>query len=159
MPRESAGLLLVRRTSTGPQVLLAHPGGPYWRNRDEGAWTVPKGEPEPGEEPLDAARREFREETGLEPPDGDPVALEPIRQKGGKRVRTWAILVGEDFDVAAFDPGNFELEWPPRSGERQAFPEIERLEWCDLATARRRINPAQVALLDEVAAKFESDGD
>ena len=173
MPRESVGLLLFRRTGRGLEVLLAHPGGPFWRNRDEGAWTIPKGELEPNEDPLDAARREFREETGLEPPDAGagagadagavadatPRALEPVRQRGGKLVRAWAIDVGDDFDASAFKPGTFEMEWPPRSGERRSFPEIDRLEWCGLAEARRRINPAQVALLDEVAAAFGHAGD
>ena len=151
MPRRSAGLLLYRRTREGDvEVLLAHPGGPAWANRDLGAWTVPKGEFDAGEEEgLAVARREFEEETGHPPPDGAAIELGEIRQKAGKRVIGFA-LEG-DFEPADILPGTFELEWPPRSGRRQAFPEVDRVAWFDLATAAAKIVRGQVALLERLA--------
>jgi predicted NUDIX family NTP pyrophosphohydrolase len=146
--KKSAGLLMYRRAPGGVlEVLLAHPGGPFWLNRDEGAWTLPKGEYEEPEEPLDAARREFAEETGLEP--SPPfVPLGEVRQKSGKRIRAWAF-------EGAFDPSQlrcntFEIEWPPRSGRMQKFPEIDRVEWFTAQEARRKINEAQATLLDRL---------
>ena len=145
--KASAGILLYRRRARGPEVLLAHPGGPYWVKRDLGAWTIPKGEIDAGEDPLAAARREFAEETGAAAA-GAALPLTPIRQKGGKLVHAWA--VEGDCDADAIRSINFEMEWPPRSGRMAEFPEIDRAAWFDLDTAREKILPAQVPLLEEL---------
>jgi predicted NUDIX family NTP pyrophosphohydrolase len=150
MPRTSAGLLLHRFRDGVLEVLLAHPGGPLFASRDAGAWSVPKGEVEPGEEPLSVARREFEEETGS-PPPGIGTGYRPlgdVRQKSGKLVTAWAIE--GDLDTATATSNTFEMEWPPRSGRRTAFPEVDRVEWFELDEARRRINPAQAAFLDRL---------
>jgi predicted NUDIX family NTP pyrophosphohydrolase len=123
-------------------------GGPLWARREARAWSIVKGEYEEGEEPLAAARREFREETGAEPPDGPAVELGEVHQSGGKRVIAWAIE--GDFDPAALRPGTFTMQWPPRSGRVQEFPEIDRVEWCDPASARELLVAGQVALLDRL---------
>jgi predicted NUDIX family NTP pyrophosphohydrolase len=149
--KTSAGLLLFRTRAEGLEVLLAHMGGPYWARKDEGAWTIPKGELEEGEEALAAARREFAEELGHAPPEGPLVELGEIRQKAGKRVLAFA--VEGDFDPATLSPGTFELEWPPRSGRHQEFPEVDRVAWFDLATARAKIVQGQVALLDRLVER------
>lgn len=147
--KKSAGLLMYRRSADGAlEVLLAHPGGPFWRNKDEGAWTLPKGEYDAPEEPLAAARREFEEETGCSPrppflPLGDAV------QKSGKHIRAWAFEC--DFDPAQLRCNTFEMEWPPRSGLRQSFPEVDRVEWLGVAQARVKINPGQVVLLERLS--------
>jgi predicted NUDIX family NTP pyrophosphohydrolase len=146
----SAGILLHRRRGQRLEVLLVHPGGPFWAQRDEGAWSIPKGEHSSEEDPLLAARREFEEELGVAPPDGPAQDLGEIRQKGGKRVRAWA-LAGE-FDPEAIVSNTFELEWPPRSGRRIEVPEVDRAEWFALDEARRRINQAQAELLDRLAS-------
>ena len=145
MAQESAGVLLYRRRPGGLEVLLAHPGGPYWRTRDEGAWTIPKGGLAAGETAEAAARREFEEELGL-PLDLPLVPLPRVRQRGGKWVIAFA---GEgDFDVTALRSNLFSVEWPPRSGRRMEFPEVDRAAWLDLGEARRRILPGQAPLLD-----------
>ena len=149
MPASSAGILLYRRRGDRLEVLLVHPGGPFWARRDQGAWSVPKGEYAAGEDPLDAARREFAEELGVEPPDGPAEDLDEVRQKGGKRVHAWA-LEG-DLDAAAIESNTFELEWPPRSGRMIDVPEVDRAEWFALERAREKINPAQAELLDRLA--------
>jgi predicted NUDIX family NTP pyrophosphohydrolase len=131
-------------------VLLVHPGGPFWAKRDAGAWSIPKGEYEPGEDPLMAARREFAEELGSEPPAGEPIELGEIRQKSGKVVQAWA-LAG-DLDAERIQSNTCEIEWPPRSGRIIEIPEVDRAEWMTLEAARERINPAQVELLDRLAA-------
>ena len=128
-------------------MLLVHPGGPFWRRKDLGAWTVPKGEPGPGEDPFDAARREFGEETGYEP-DGPFLPLVPVRQAGGKVISAWAFH--GDWDPAGLCSNRVTVEFPKGSGRFHTFPEVDRAEWFELAEARRRINPAQVALLDEL---------
>jgi predicted NUDIX family NTP pyrophosphohydrolase len=148
MAAESAGIVLHRGTPGALEVLLVHPGGPLWARRDAGAWSIPKGEYEPGEDPLAAARREFEEELGAPPPDDEAFDLGEIRQKSGKRVRAWAI--GGDLDPSTIQSNMFELEWPPRSGRRQRFPEVDRAQWFTLAQAREKINPAQAALLDRL---------
>ena len=133
------------------EVLLVHPGGPVWARRDAGAWSIPKGEYVDGEEPLAAARREFAEELGRPAPEAgaeDLIDLGEIRQKSGKRVRAWA-LAG-DLDVTEIHSNTFEMEWPPRSGRRQAFPEVDRAQWFGLAAARQKINVAQADLLDRL---------
>jgi len=146
--RPSAGILLYCRRAPGLQVLLVHPGGPAWAKRDLGAWSIPKGEYEPDEDPLHAARREFAEELGVAAPDGPVEDLGEIRQRSGKRVRAWA-LEGE-FDVDAVSSNTFEFEWPPRSGKMIEIPEIDRAEWFGLSAAREKINVGQVPLIDRL---------
>jgi predicted NUDIX family NTP pyrophosphohydrolase len=151
MPRRSAGLLLYRRTTGGRvEVLLAHPGGPMWAKRDEGAWSVPKGEIESHEEadPYAVARREFEEETGHRPPDGEPVDLGEVRQKSGKMVVAFA-LEG-DLDAATARSNTFPLQWPPSSGRWITIPEVDRVEWFAPDDARRRINEAQWPLVERL---------
>ncbi|MEU6258040.1 NUDIX domain-containing protein [Streptomyces sp. NPDC047043] len=148
--KRSAGLLLFRHTDDGLEVLLGHMGGPFFAKRDAGAWTVPKGEYEPEEETAwDAARREFQEELGLEPPDGEAAELGEVRQTNGKTVTAWAIE--SDLDPATIAPGTFRMEWPPRSGQLQEFPELDRVEWFALDRAREVIVKAQAAFLDRLA--------
>jgi predicted NUDIX family NTP pyrophosphohydrolase len=147
--RTSAGIVLYRpRVGGGLDVLLVHPGGPFWARRDLGAWSIPKGEYEPEEAPLAAARREFAEELGVAAPEGPIEDLGEVRQKSGKLVRAWA-LAG-DVDVSRLRSNTFTLEWPPRSGAMQEFPEVDRAEWFELAVAREKITPAQVPLLDRL---------
>jgi len=146
MPKTSAGLLLYRVTPGGElEVLLVHPGGPLFARKDLGIWTVPKGEIDKGEDLLAAAHRELAEETGFTAP-GQAIALGRVTQKSGKIVYAWAVR--GDADVSRLRSNNFELEWPRKSGRVQEFPEVDRAEWFDLAEARRRINPAQVAFID-----------
>lgn len=147
--RRSAGILMFRPAAIGVEVLLVHPGGPMWARRDAGAWSIPKGEFQPGEEPLAAAQREFEEELGSPVPAGRFHELGEVRQRSGKIVHAWA-LAG-DIDAEACHSNTFMLEWPPRSGRFQEVPEVDRAQWFDLAEARIRINPAQVALLDRLA--------
>jgi predicted NUDIX family NTP pyrophosphohydrolase len=147
MAKRSAGILMYRRREGKLQVFLGHPGGPFWAKKDAGAWSIPKGEIDEGEDPLAAAKREFAEETGLRP-DGELVALAPIRQKGGKVVLAWAIE--GDCDARAIKSNVFSMEWPPKSGKMAEFPEIDRAEWFSLDEARRRINPGQLPLIDEL---------
>jgi predicted NUDIX family NTP pyrophosphohydrolase len=149
MSKMAAGLLLFRRTPAGLEVLLVHPGGPFWARKDLGAWSLPKGEVAPGEDALCAARREFCEETGLQP-SGMPFPLGHVKQPGGKVVRAWA-LEG-DFDPSSLKSNTFVMEWPKGSGQMREFPEVDRVAWFDLAEARRRILAAQVPLLDVLAA-------
>jgi predicted NUDIX family NTP pyrophosphohydrolase len=147
--RRSAGLLLYRRRPDGDlEVLLAHPGGPIWAKRDEGAWTVPKGEFHEGESAWDVARREFEEEVGHPAPDGDPIEVGEIRQKGGKLVEAWA-LEG-DLDPATAHSNTFALEWPPRSGTWITIPEIDRVEWFAPDEARRRLKDTQIPFVDRL---------
>jgi predicted NUDIX family NTP pyrophosphohydrolase len=144
----SAGIMLYRRSDDRLEVLLVHPGGPFWARRDLGAWSIPKGEYE-HEEALSAARREFAEELGAAPPDGPLEDLGEVRQKGGKLVHAWA-LEG-DLDTGAVSSNTFELEWPPRSGRKIEVPEVDRAEWFGLEDAAEKINPAQAELLDRLA--------
>ncbi|MFJ9750382.1 NUDIX domain-containing protein [Streptomyces chartreusis] len=147
--RRSVGLLLFRRTDAGLEVLLGHMGGPFFARRDAGAWTVPKGEYEPDEPAWDAARREFQEELGLPPPDGEALPLGEVRQTGGKIVTVWAIEA--DLDPATVVPGTFRMEWPPRSGHTQEFPELDRVRWLPVDRAREVVVKAQAAFLDRLA--------
>ena len=148
MSKTSAGLLVFRRRNGVLEVLLVHPGGPFWRNRDLEAWSIPKGEYEVGEEPETAALREFAEELGCRPPRGVVLPLGEVVQKGGKRVVAFA--VEGDLDVSAVESNMFELEWPPRSGRQQNFPEVDRADWFPLAVAREKIVPGQRPLLDRL---------
>jgi len=148
MPKRSAGILLHRRG----EVLLVHPGGPFWAKRDDGAWSIPKGEYEDGEDPQAAARREFEEELGSAlPDDAELRPLGEVKQKNGKVVVCWA--AEGDLDATAAHSNTFEMEWPPRSGRRQAFPEIDRAEWFPLARARDKLVPAQAAFVDRLEAE------
>jgi predicted NUDIX family NTP pyrophosphohydrolase len=149
MIRRSAGILLYRRNGGELEVLLAHPGGPFWQKRDAGAWTIPKGEFDAGEEPEAAARREFREELGIDA-TGTLQPLGEIVQKGGKHVVAFA-LEG-NFDTATLRSDTFEIEWPPRSGRLRAFPEVDRVEWMTLRAAREKILPSQAVLLERLEA-------
>jgi predicted NUDIX family NTP pyrophosphohydrolase len=144
----SAGILMYRRVGSQLEVLLVHPGGPYWRHKDEGAWSIPKGEMDADEDAQDAARREFTEETGIALP-GPLEPLGEIRQRGGKRVLAFA--VAGDIDAHAIKSNSFEIEWPPKTGKMQAFPEIDRAEWFELPTARAKILESQRPLLDRLA--------
>jgi predicted NUDIX family NTP pyrophosphohydrolase len=148
MPRVSAGLLMYRVRHGRLEVLLVHPGGPFFEKKDDGAWTVPKGEIEPNEDLLTAAQREFEEETGFKP--APPFfALPPITQKGGKVVQAWAFA--GDADPSQLRSNTFKLEWPPRSGQMQEFPEMDRAGWFDLGEAKRKIKAAQIPLLEELS--------
>ena len=148
MAKQSAGILLHRRRNGATEVLLVHPGGPLWSKRDDGAWSIPKGESEPGESAEAVALREFREEVGCDVP-GELKPLAPVRQPGGKRVLAFA--VAGDCDADKVRSNTFTMEWPPRSGRRQEFPEVDRAGWFGLAEARRKIMPGQAPLLDELA--------
>jgi predicted NUDIX family NTP pyrophosphohydrolase len=144
MTRRSAGLLAWRRGPDGPEVFLVHPGGPFWKNKDDGAWSIPKGEIDPDEDLLVAAQREFAEETGL--PIGGPFTpLAPVRIASGKVIEAWAIE--HDLDASAIRSNSFEIEWPPRSGKRQAFPEVDRAAWFRAADALAKINKGQAPLV------------
>lgn len=145
--KSSAGILLYRRGSSGLEVFLVHPGGPFWAKKDLGAWSLPKGEIEEGEEPLAAARREFVEETGFAV-EGDFRPLRPLKQKSGKTIVAWA--VEGDCDPAELRSSMFSMEWPPRSGRRQEFPEADRGAWFPLEEARQRIVAGQAPFLDEL---------
>ena len=147
--KRSAGLLLFHPGDDGLEVLLGHMGGPFFARRDAGAWTVIKGEYEPDEPAWEAARREFQEEVGLPPPDGEAIDLGEVRQTNGKIVTVWAIRA--DLDPAAITPGTFRMEWPPQSGRLQEFPELDRVAWFDLDRARSVIVKAQAAFLDRLA--------
>ncbi len=148
MPKRSAGILPFRKSKNELEVLLVHPGGPFWRNRDEGAWSLAKGEYDETEAPSAAARREFKEETGWDVTE-DMQALGEIRQAGGKYLVAFTIEAA--FDPEGFVSNSFDLEWPPRSGRFQSFPEIDRVAWFSLAEARRKILPSQEPLLDRLA--------
>jgi predicted NUDIX family NTP pyrophosphohydrolase len=157
MARRSAGILLFRRGASGVEVLLVHPGGPFWARRDAGAWSIPKGEHDPDDvDPRACALREFEEETGTAPDPAELVELGEVRQKAGKVVAAWA-LEG-DLDADAIRSNTFEMEWPPRSGRRQAFPEVDRAGWFEAAEAREKLVPAQAAFVDRLFAHLGETG-
>ena len=151
MRKASAGLLLYRNAAGGLEVLLVHPGGPYWARKDIGAWSIPKGEIEPGEEALAAARREFEEETGASV-EGTFLSLPSVKLRSGKVVHAWAIEA--DFDAAGLRSNLFSMEWPPKSGEQREFPEADRAEWLSIDAARVKIHPGQAPLLDHLLARL-----
>lgn len=153
--KQAAGLLLFRRALGALEVLLVHPGGPLWARKDDGAWSIPKGEVEPDEDALAAARREVEEETGARP-SGTFIALSPVRQTGGKIVHVWAIE--SDFDPASLKSNLFEMEWPPKSGNRRSFPEVDRAAWFDLETAGRKILPSQAVVLQHLQERLTETG-
>jgi predicted NUDIX family NTP pyrophosphohydrolase len=149
--KASAGILLFRRAPSGIEVFLVHPGGPFWAKRDSGAWSVPKGEIAAHEDALEAAKREFHEETGARV-DGEFIELAPVRQPNGKVVRAWAIE--GDIDAAAIASNTFAIEWPPKSGETRVFPEVDRAGWFPLAKAREKLLPGQIPLLDQLIRRI-----
>jgi predicted NUDIX family NTP pyrophosphohydrolase len=149
----SAGILLHRQGIDGPEVLLVHPGGPFWARKDAGAWSIPKGEVDEGEDPRACALREFAEETGTQLPDGKLDELGSVKLKSGKQVLAFA--AAGNIDPAAVRSNTFELEWPPRSGRTQSFPEVDRAEWFGLDAARAKLNPAQAELVDRLEALLE----
>jgi predicted NUDIX family NTP pyrophosphohydrolase len=153
MPKRAAGILLYRFIDKTLEVLLAHPGGPLWAKKDLGVWSVPKGEYDDKEIPIDAAHREFQEETGLDVDVEDAIELKPIKQKSGKIVTAFA--VEGDFDVMKLKSNTFSMEWPPKSGRQQTFAEIDRAEWFTLEDAREKIKPEQAALLDELEQRVK----
>ncbi|MEW5881000.1 MAG: NUDIX domain-containing protein [Pseudomonadota bacterium] len=154
MPKQSAGLLLYRESRGAIEVLLVHPGGPFWARKDAGAWSIPKGEFDADEEPLAAARREFEEETG-QVVTGEFIALQPVRQRSGKIVHAWAVRA--DFDPARLRSNTFTMEWPPKSGQSREFPEVDRAAWFPLGEARAKIQPGQRPLLDQLEAMLQRD--
>ena len=155
MPKESSGIMMYRRGDSGIEVFLVHPGGPFWKKKDFGAWSVPKGEHSSEEDSLAAARREFREETGFSV-DGDFLPLAPLRQKSGKVIHAWAVEGACDPD--RIQSNTFEIEWPPKSGVRTAFPEVDRAGWFGITEARRRIHPGQVGFIDELLRQLPGEG-
>jgi predicted NUDIX family NTP pyrophosphohydrolase len=148
--RQSAGILLYRLKNNKPEFFLIHHGGPFWANKEEGAWSIPKGEYTSEEEPLAAAIREFKEETGTEI-SGDFIALTPVRQKAGKMVFAWA--VEGTIDAATISSNSFKMEWPPKSGQWKSFPEVDKAAWFDLENALKMINPAQAGFINELILK------
>lgn len=151
MPKLSAGLLMFRRRYSALEVLLVHPGGPFWKNKDDGGWSIPKGEYPQGDDALEAAQREFREETGFEP-GIDLIALGEIRQPSGKVVSAWAFE--GDCDPAALQSNTFSIEWPPKSGQTREFPEVDRAGWFPIEAARTKILKGQVGFLDRLVSKL-----
>jgi predicted NUDIX family NTP pyrophosphohydrolase len=147
MSKKSAGLLPFRETAVGVEVLLVHPGGPFWAKKDDGSWSIPKGEFADDEEPLRAAKREFEEEMGV-PPSGDLIPLEPLRQPSGKLVFAWAIR--SDFDPSRLKSNMFSMEWPPKSGKQQEFPEVDRAAWFEVEAARLKILRGQAPFIDQL---------
>lgn len=148
--KQSAGLLVYREGPSGLEVLLVHPGGPFWARRDEGSWSIPKGEFLDDEDPFLAAVREFEEETGWRT-DQPGIELEPVKQKGGKKIFAWAIR--GDYDPATLKSNSFAMEWPPKSGRQQEFPEVDRAEWFPVAVARTKLNEGQLPLLLELVGQ------
>jgi predicted NUDIX family NTP pyrophosphohydrolase len=147
----SAGILVFNLTPNDKlMILLVHPGGPFWRNKDVGAWSIPKGEYGEGEDALSAAKREFKEETGNELAEGEFIPLEPVKIKSGKIISAWAIKAEIDFTF--IKSNEFEMEWPPRSGKRQIFPEVDKVEWFSIQDAKIKINTGQVAILDQLVS-------
>jgi predicted NUDIX family NTP pyrophosphohydrolase len=151
MAKKSAGILLYRIKQNQPEVLLVHPGGPFWAKKDLGSWSIPKGEYEEGEDPLDAAKREVEEETGLKV-KGPFIELAPVKQKSGKLVVAWA--AEGDFDPATIKSNEFEMEWPPKSGKRKAFPEVDKAGWFIISEAVEKIVEGQIPLLKEMEQKL-----
>ena len=154
MPKQSAGLLVYRPSGDSVEVLLVHPGGPFWARRDLGAWSIPKGEYEPSDDPLQTALREFEEETGQAPPADGLLDLGSVTQRGGKVIHAWAAR--GDLDPATVRSNTFTMEWPPRSGKRREFPEVDRAAWFDPPTARQKLVSAQAELVDRLLAALSA---
>lgn len=147
MPKTSAGILFYRIQKNKLEVLLVHPGGPFWSRKDDGAWSVPKGEVELNEDLLEAATREVKEELGIEP-EGKPIPMNPLKQKSGKLIHCWALR--QNLDPTKIVSNFFELEWPPKSGHKKQFPEVDKAAWFDVPSARKKILPGQAGFLDEL---------
>jgi len=152
MSKQSAGILPYRLKNNYLELLIVHPGGPFWKNKDLGAWSVPKGEFADDEEPFDAAKREFKEEIGFEI-NGQFIELDPVRQKGGKTILAWACE--SDFDPTKIKSNTFELEWPPKSGKIRKFPEVDSAQWFTVSVAKKKINKGQAALIDDLINKLD----
>jgi predicted NUDIX family NTP pyrophosphohydrolase len=146
--KQSAGLLLYRIREGSVEVFLVHPGGPYWTKKDSAGWSIPKGEFEEDEDPLQAALREFTEETGLDIPQGEPLPLKPVKQSGYKQVHAWYLR--GDLDAAAINSNTFELEWPPKSGRKKIFPEVDKAGWFGLDEAKEKLHKGQVPIIDQL---------
>jgi predicted NUDIX family NTP pyrophosphohydrolase len=158
-PVSSAGLLAYRISRDGTlELLIVHPGGPYWAAKDDHAWSIPKGEYEPGEDPPLAAEREFAEELGMPAPDGVRIELGEIRQPGGKRIRAWAVHAPH-LSTEDFVSNEFEMEWPPRSGRRRSFPEVDRAEWVPVSVARTKLLKGQLGFVDRLLLALGGDGE
>ena len=153
MSKKSAGIILYRTQNDLFEILLVHPGGPFWTKKDEGAWTIPKGEFDDDEDPLNAAKREFEEETGMKI-SGEFIELKPVKQKSGKLIYAWA--VEGDMDPATIKSNEFEIEWPPRSGKMKSFPEIDKAGWFTIRDAAIKINPGQLSLIKELETKKQN---
>jgi len=153
MAKKSAGILVYRLSEGQPQILLVHPGGPFWAKKDLGAWSIPKGEYDESEKPLNAAKREFKEELGIDI-SGDFIELSPVKQKSGKVVQAWAIE--KSLDIGDFRSNTFSVEWPPRSGKFKEFPEVDKAQWFSPEEARQKINAAQAGLVDELMQKLQN---
>ncbi len=154
MAKKSAGLLMYRRRQRNVEVFLVHPGGPFWAKKDVGSWSIPKGEYGPGEDPLEAARREFQEETNFKA-TGEVIPLTPRKQSSGKEIAAWAFE--GDCDTSAVKSNTFTMEWPPRSGKQQEFPEVDRAGWFSIPTAKEKIIKGQTAFLDELTQILENE--
>lgn len=152
MKKQSAGILLYKKSETGASVLLVHPGGPFWAKKDNGAWSIPKGEFAEDENPFTAAKREFTEELGNQPPEGEYIELGSAKQSGGKVVYAWALQA--DFDARNIASNTFSMEWPPKSGRQQEFPEVDKAGWFSLAEAKEKLVKGQVPLLETLAERL-----
>jgi predicted NUDIX family NTP pyrophosphohydrolase len=153
MKKQSAGILLYRNNGQEPEVLIAHPGGPFFAKKDLGVWTIPKGLYDEDEDPLAAAKREYREEIGSAAPDGKYLELGRVKRKDGKTITAWA--VEGNIDTQKIKSNNFEMEWPPKSGKMQKFPEVDKAAWVDLPTAAKKLQRAQVAFLESLAKELK----
>jgi predicted NUDIX family NTP pyrophosphohydrolase len=146
--KQSAGIVLYHRSQQGLEVLLVHPGGPFWKNKDEGAWSIPKGEYGEGEDPLSVAKREFREEIGVDLPAGECIPLKPVKTKSGKVISAWCIRAFLNVDQVRSN--EFELEWPPRSGKKVWVPEVDKAEWFPIEIAKIKISSGQLPMLEQL---------
>jgi predicted NUDIX family NTP pyrophosphohydrolase len=153
--KQSAGILVYRKKDTSVEVLIVHPGGPFWAKKDKGAWSLPKGEFVEGEKGLSAAKREFKEELGLEPPEGTYTEMGSVKNKSGKTIHAWTIE--GDVDVSAITSNTITIEWPPRSGKQQEFPEVDKAGWFSLEKAKEKLNPAQAAFIDRLVQTLGID--
>lgn len=152
--KQSAGILVYRKNGTSIEVLIVHPGGPFWAKKEKGAWSIPKGEPE-DDDPLMAAKREFQEETGHEAPEGDFIELGSVKNKSGKTIFAWG--VEGDLDASTVKSSTITIEWPPKSGSQQEFPEVDKAGWFGLEKAKEKLNPAQADFIDRLAQALEVD--
>ncbi|MGH9858193.1 MAG: NUDIX domain-containing protein, partial [Acidobacteriota bacterium] len=153
--KQSAGILVYKKKNNVTEVLIVHPGGPFWAKKDKGAWSIPKGEPQEGDDRLETAKREFREETGHEAPNGEFIELGSIKNKSGKVIYAWA--VEGDLDASNVKSNTFTMEWPPKSGNQQEFVEVDKAGWFNLEKAKEKLNPAQADFIDRLAEALNVD--